>query len=180
MQDYYERIADESKVPVLLYNAPIFTGGVQVPLKTVKNLASHPNIVGIKDSSPSGPMKFLSVIDEEEDFHILAGSANFFYPSLHLGASGGILSLSNCIPEPCCELYRLFIEGRYDEARALHFRLVRLNAAVSSASGVAGVKAAMEITGFRGGDPRHPLTPLTEEARENVRKKIREEDFLLE
>ena len=177
LQGYYERIADEVPVPVLIYNAPGFAGGVQVHPKTVLELSKHPNIVGMKDSSPPGPAKFLTVLDPSEEFHILAGSANFFYPSLHLGATGGILSLANCIPEPCCELYRLFIENRFDEARNLHFRLARLNSAVSGTRGVAGVKAAMDITGFKGGEPRHPLTPLSEEERENIRAKIHAEGF---
>ena len=177
LKGYYERIADAVPVPVLLYNAPGFAGGVAIPPKTVIELSRHPNIAGMKDSSPTGPVRFLSDCDPNEDFHILAGSANFFYPSLHLGAPGGILSLSNVFPEHCCELYRLFRGGRYEEACKLHFRLARLNAAVSGAHGVAGVKAAMELTGFRGGKTRHPLTPITDESKEKIREKILTEGF---
>ena len=174
---YYERIADSLTIPVLLYNAPGFTGGVCIPPKILRVLAKHQNIVGIKDSSSTGPARFLSSLDSVDDFHVLAGSANFFYPSLHLGASGGIVSLSNALPAPCCELYRLFKEGRYNEARDLHFRLARLNEAVSGTFGVAGVKAAMDCTGFKGGEPRHPLLPVTEEDREMISTHIRKEGF---
>ncbi|MFC1509606.1 dihydrodipicolinate synthase family protein [Candidatus Omnitrophota bacterium] len=174
---YYERIADSLSIPVLLYNAPGFTGGVCIPPKILRVLAKHKNIVGIKDSSSTGPARFLSSLDSVADFHVLAGSANFFYPSLHLGASGGIVSLSNALPDPCCELYRLFKEGRYGEARDLHFRLARLNEAVSGTYGVAGVKAAMDCTGFKGGEPRHPLLPVTEEDRETIGAYIRKEGF---
>jgi len=177
LKGFYERIADAVPVPVLLYNAPGFTGGVAIPPKTVIELSRHPNIAGMKDSSPTGPVRFLCDCDPEEDFFILAGSANFFYSSLHLGAPGGVLSLANVFPESCCELYRLFREGRYEEARELHFRLARLNAAVSGVHGVAGVKAAMELTGFRGGDPRHPLVPVTGEERKKIRDKILTEGF---
>ena len=177
IKGYYERIADSLTIPVLLYNAPGFTGGVQIPPKIVRELSQHPNIVGMKDSSPTGPARFLCCIDPGADFHVLAGSADFFYPSLHLGASGGIVSLANALPEPCCEVYRLFTEGRYDEARDLHFRLARLNAAVSGTHGVAGVKAAMECTGFKGGEPRHPLIPVTAEARDAIRSALVTEGF---
>lgn len=179
IKGYYERIADSLTVPVLLYNAPGFTGGVQIPPKIVRELSEHHNIVGMKDSSPTGPARFLSCLDPEAEFHVLAGSANFFYPSLHLGASGGIVALANVLPEPCCEVYRLFTEGRYVEARDLHFRLARLNEAISGTYGVAGVKAAMECTGFKGGETRHPLTSVPAEERDAIRKYILDEGFSL-
>jgi 4-hydroxy-2-oxoglutarate aldolase len=132
----------------------------------------------MKDSSPEGPAKLLANLDPAEDFHVLAGSANFFYPCLHLGVPGGVISLANFLPEACCDLYRLFTEGRYDEARILHFRLSRLNQAVSGAWGVAGVKASMDIMGFRGGQPRHPLRAVTNEAVEKIRRQITNEGFI--
>ncbi len=177
LKGFYERIADTVRAPVLLYNAPGFAGGVQIPPTVVAALAKHPNIAGMKDSSPQGPARFLAACGQEEDFAILAGSADFLYPSLHLGAPGGIVSLANALPEPCCEMYRLFREGRFDEARALHFTLSRLNGAVSGTYGVAGVKAAMDAAGFRGGDPRHPLLPVPAEAREAIRRTIAEAGF---
>ena len=177
---YFEAVADASPIPILLYNAPGFAGGVQLSTKMVNLLAAHPNIVGMKDSSPAGPGRFLAALDRSHEFHILAGSADFFYPSLHLGAVGGIISLANALPEPCCEMYRRFLGGDFARALDLHFRLVRLNAAVSGSHGVAGVKAAMDLAGFRGGEPRHPLLPLTDDEREAIRQKILAEGFSLE
>ena len=178
LQCYYERIADSIDIPVLLYNAPGFTGGMEIPLQIVLELSRHPNIVGMKDSSPAGPAKLLACLDPTEDFNVLAGSANFFYPSLHLGAAGGVLSLANALPGPCCDIYRLFTQGKYDNAKELSFRLARLNQAISGPWGVAGVKAAMDITGFKGGQPRHPLQGLTDEVRERVRQTIINEGFI--
>lgn len=178
LQCYYERIADSIDIPVLLYNVPGFAGGVEIPPQTVLELSRHPNIVGMKDSSPTGPGKFLARLEPAADFHVLAGSANFFYPALHLGATGGVLSLANVLPGPCCDLYRLFTQGEYDNAKELSFRLARLNQAISGPWGVAGVKAAMDITGFKGGQPRHPLQGLTDEVRERVRQTIINEGFI--
>ncbi len=178
LKDYYRRIADSINCPVLLYNAPGFAGGVEIPIQTVLDLSRHSNIVGMKDSSPTGPVKFLSRLDPEEDFHVLAGSANFFYSALQAGAKGGVLSLANVFPEDCCRLYRLFLEGRYDEAEKLNSRLVRLNQAVSGTWGVAGVKAAMEIVGFKAGEPRHPLQGLLDETKENLRQTMANEGFI--
>jgi 4-hydroxy-2-oxoglutarate aldolase len=178
LQRYYTQVADSIDIPVLLYNVPGFAGGVTIPPQTVVALSKHPNIAGMKDSSPTGPAKFLARLDPAEDFNVLAGSANFIYSSLHLGAAGGVLSLANALPEPCCNLYRLFTQGKYDDAKELSFRLARLNHAVSSSWGVAGVKAAMDITEFKGGQPRHPLKCLPDEAKEQIKQAIINEGFI--
>jgi len=178
LKNHYERLADSIDIPVLLYNAPGFTGGIRIPAEIILELSRHPNIVGMKDSSPEGPAKLLARLDPGEDFHVLAGSANFFYPCLHLGVPGGVISLANSLPAPCCDLYRLFTQGKFDEARMLHFRLSRLNQAVSGKWGVAGVKASMDIMGFRGGEPRHPLRPVVNEAAEKIKQQIVNEGFI--
>ncbi len=177
---YFEAVADASPIPVLLYNAPGFAGGVQLSPKAVRKLSGHPNIVGMKDSSAAGPDKFLTALGRTADLSVLAGSANFFYAALHLGAVGGIISLANALPGPCCELYRLFLEREFDRALDLHFRLARLNGAVSGIWGVAGVKAAMDLTGFRGCEPRHPLVSVPEDGRDAMRRTIIEEGFPLD
>ncbi len=175
LTDYYTRIADNSIIPILLYNAPKFAGGVSISPACLNTLAEHPNIVGIKDSSSIGPGGFLSQLDPSNEFYVLAGSINIFYPSLHLGAVGGILSLANSFPEVCCRLYSLFLEGTYEDALDLHGRLVRINRNISGAFGVAGVKAAMDIAGFHGGEPRHPLRPLSDSEKEEIRRIIEKE-----
>ena len=169
---HYEQIAKQVAVPVLIYNAPQFAGGVQVPPKTVIELARHPNIVGTKDSSPAGPGRFLPDLDPEEDFSVLAGSLNTFYASLHMGAGGGVLSLANIVPDRCVELYDLFLQGAYDRARELSNTLIRLNKKVSGTWGVAGVKAAMDLAGFKGGQPRGPLAPASAEAVAQIRQAL--------
>jgi 4-hydroxy-2-oxoglutarate aldolase len=179
LRRHYERIADSIDIPVLLYNAPGFTG-MRIPPQTIMELSKHPNIVGMKDSSPEGPARLLARLDPAEDFHVLAGSANFMYPCLHLGASGGVVSVANFVPCPCTYLYQLFTEGRYDEAKELNSRISRLNQAISGVWGVAGVKAAMNISGFRGGHPRHPLAAVTGEDARRIKQQIVNEGFMSE
>jgi 4-hydroxy-2-oxoglutarate aldolase len=178
LESHYERIANSIDIPVLLYNAPGFTGGVRIPAQTIVELSRHQNIAGMKDSSLEGPAKLLARLNPNEDFHVLSGSANFFYPCLHLGIPGGVVSLANALPDPCCDLYRLFKQGKFDEASMLHFKLSRLNQAVSGKWGVAGVKAAMDIMGFKGGQPRRPLRAVTKEAAEEIKRQIVNEGFI--
>ena len=165
---FFETVADSSPLPVVLYNAPGFAGGVAFSVKAVARLSQHLNIIGMKDSAPTGPNVFLSIIDRG-NFSILAGSANFFLPSLVMGAVGGVLSAANFFPQACCRLYEIFHQGNMEKAKELQQAILRINREVSGKYGVAGVKAAMDFTGFSGGEPRLPLLPLSSTDREIVR-----------
>ncbi|MBN1508244.1 MAG: dihydrodipicolinate synthase family protein [Sedimentisphaerales bacterium] len=179
LRRYYERIAEAVSAPVLLYNAPQFAGGVQIPSRTVAELSKHPNVAGMKDSSAAGPARFLADVDPDEDFCILAGSMTFFYSSLHIGAAGGVLSLANIVPDACVELHDLFTQGQYERARELNAGLTRLNQAISGTWGVAGVKAAMDLVGLKGGRPREPLMPAPDEAVAQIQQALIAEGFLV-
>lgn len=170
---YFSAVADSSRVPIVLYTAPQFTGGIEIGADLALRLASHPNIAGIKDSSKPGPGALLAQLEQNAEFAVLAGSTNFFYPSLHLGATGGVLSLANAVPEACVELVRLFGAGKFPEALRQHRLLVQLNRAVSGKHGVAGVKAAVTIAGMNGGEPRPPVAPLSPEAVSELEETLR-------
>ena len=154
---YFSSVADGARIPLLLYNAPGFCGVTLSP-ELVGRLAAHPNIVGMKDSATSGIENFLPL--EGPSFHVLAGSANFLFRAMLGGSPGGTVSLANSFPELALQLFAC---GRArDEANGvpLQDRVSRINAAISGSYGVAGVKAAMTLAGFRGGIPRRPLLPL--------------------
>lgn len=178
LQSHFERIADAATIPILIYNAPQFTGGVQIPVKTLCALSKHPNIVGIKDSSSNGPAKYLNVLDPDEDFHVLAGSSSTFYQSLFLGARGGIISLANVFPDIVAELYEAWLKGNQVKALDIHFRLNRLTTAVSGSYGVSGVKAAMNIVGLKGDEPRLPMMPVTTEGIKIIREAMEKDGFI--
>jgi len=101
------------------------------------------------------------ILHAHPDFSLLAGSTNFFFTVLLMGAVGGVLSLANVFPEECCKLYELGFARQLEEGKKLQFQLIQINQMVSGTFGVAGVKAAMDFSGFYGGPPRSPLTPLT-------------------
>lgn len=177
LRGFYIAVADETRIPLVLYNAPQFTGGVELKPKLVADLAKHPNIVGLKDSGKSGPFSLLAQLGSKAEFAVLAGSTGFFYPSLHVGARGGVLSPANVVPDACVELYEKFVAGDYPSALDLHERLSRLNQAVSGAYGVAGVKAAVTAAGMRGGEPRLPLLPVAPERVAGIAQALRAAGF---
>lgn len=154
---YFSSLADIARIPLLLYNAPGFNGVVLSP-GLVGRLATHPNIVGIKDSAASGIEDFLPF--QSSDFAVLAGSANFLLPAMMGGAPGGTVSLANSFPRVAVQLYEY---GRLrDTVNGPPYQdwVTRINHAISGSYGVAGVKAAMDFAGFRGGPPRRPLLPM--------------------
>ncbi len=175
---YYTEVADNVPVPVLLYNAPKFAASVQISAQAVSELAAHLNIVGMKDSSPAGMNSFLSATRDDDTFHVLTGSADLFFSALAVGAIGGVLSMANYLPDWCCRLYEVFVKGNLQEARQLHYRIFALNKMISGRAGVAGVKAAMDIMGYRGGSPRRPLLPLDEAARNTIMEALRSQQAL--
>lgn len=161
MQRHFLQLAERSPLPILLYNMPSRTG-VDLSAETVLQLAKHPNIIGIKDSS-GNVVKLGDIIRAAPPhFHVLAGSASFLYPALVLGAVGGVAALANIAPEQCFRLYQCAQEGRHNEARQLQLRMIPANTAVTARFGVPGLKLALDWLGYYGGPPRSPLGPLDE------------------
>jgi 4-hydroxy-2-oxoglutarate aldolase len=169
MIGYYTDVADGVPVPVIVYNAPGFTGMTLTP-KVVEVISRHPNVIGMKDTSKGNMSTYLSAAGD--DFDILSGTVSTLFESLLLGAKGGVVSLANAFPAACCELYDACKAIDLDKARRLHYMLIKLNKSVSGSFGVAGVKYAAEVAGYHGGDPRKPLLPITEEGRQSIRKAI--------
>lgn len=171
LEEYFTAVADRSSLPVILYNMPANTG-VNMSSALQAKLSHHPNIVGVKDTSGNIVQITETIRDTEPEFSVLAGNWAFLLPSLYLGAKGGTLALSNILPNECAELIELFEAGKTEEARQLAFRLMPVNAAVTTKYGIAGLKAAMEYVGFFGGKPRLPLRSASKEVRAYVRSTL--------
>jgi len=160
---HYTAVADASPVPVLLYNFTAVTGVNLLPA-AVARLATHPNIVGMKESGGDIGQVADLVSSTPADFTVLAGSAATFYPALCVGAAGGILALGCAAPDACVRLFELTRAGRHDEAVALQRELVPLARLLGPTYGVAGLKAALNLLGYDVGVPRPPLLPVADAA----------------
>lgn len=165
---FFTEVADKTEVPLVIYNVPKFTG-VDIQADAVSKLALHDNIAGIKNSSENLAETAEMVACATKDFSVLVGTASVLYPGIASGATGGILALANIASEKCVELQRLFKSGRHDEASTLQKKLISVNRAVTSQYGVPGLKAAMDMLGYFGGEPRSPLAPLGEKERDDLK-----------
>jgi 4-hydroxy-2-oxoglutarate aldolase len=172
---YYASLADTSRVPLIVYNAPGISGVTLAP-ELVARLAEHPNIAGMKYTAASEVETYVSL--QRPGFDVLAGSANILFEAMSLGSPGGTVSLANAFPAVALRLYELGAAG--DEAEGARYQeyVARVNSAISGRYGVPGVKAAMDLAGYIGGWPRRPLLSLDEDARVELRTTLETEGLL--
>ncbi len=167
LKAHYFEVAEASPVPVIIYNIPPFTA-INLGPDLVLELASHPNIVGIKDSAGD----VLQVQEycrlAPEGFAVLTGSAPALLSCLTVGAAGGILAEANVAYDLCVDLVGAFEAGDLTKARQIQNRLVPINRVVTVEFGIGGYKALLEYLGFYGGPPRRPLRRPTDEAKEKL------------
>jgi len=168
--NFYTAVADESPVPVLLYSMPPLTG-IKIEPETVARLSEHANIIGVKDSSNdvAGFTKTVSLCPS--DFAVMTGNGTVLLDALRAGATGAILAVGCVVPEVCIEIYRTFKEER---AVSLQSKLTPLAAAVTTRFGIGGLKAALDLAGFRGGSVRAPLRAPDENARTELAQLLRD------
>ncbi|MEA3408487.1 MAG: dihydrodipicolinate synthase family protein [Chloroflexota bacterium] len=166
---HYERLADASPLPILIYNVPKFTH-LNISPETVAYLAAHERILGIKDSAGDIGQIIDLVRLCPSDFNILVGNGPAFFSALQAGACGGILALANVAPRECVAIWELVNAGRYEEAREIHYRLMPVGRAVTSAYGIPGLKGSLDLLGYRGGNPRPPLLPADGTTRERLKE----------
>jgi 4-hydroxy-2-oxoglutarate aldolase len=166
---HYRRVADESRLPVILYQVPTRLSTIELPTGLVAELSRHENVVGIKDSRASLEIVGELVEQCRDGFQVLVGSGAHLYASLEVGAVGAILGVANLMPRETAELLRAYGEGRTAEAGRLQEVIGPVHKTAVGEMGVAGVKAALDLLGLRGGDPRPPLRPLADKRREELR-----------
>ncbi len=167
LKKHYLTVADGSRTPIIAYNIPQNTV-VALDPQLVVELASHPNIAGLKESS--GSLGFLAEVvrDVPSGFRYFLGSGHVIYPGLEMGANGAVLAVANAAPELCSEIYALFKAGDKEKARARQLDLVPLNRALVTTYGIPGLKYAQDLRGFHGGAARLPLLPVDEAGRREI------------
>ncbi len=166
--EYYRAVAEQSPVPVLVYNIPKYTH-LSIGAALLEQLAAHPNIVGVKDSS-GDPGNLAAYRKAVPAWSVLVGSGSLLFPALELGCDGGILAVSCFAARLCAAIFAAFRSGDRDRARTIQERLTPLDKEIVGKLGPAGVKAAMDAVGngLYGGPVRAPLTPVAATDRQRI------------
>ena len=168
---HYTAVADASPVPVLLYNVSVFTGVNLLP-DAAERLATHANIIGMKESNADLVQLAETIARTPDDFVVLGGSAPTFYHALCAGVDGGVLAISAVVPDLCVEMVDLVRKQRHAEALALQRRITPLGRLLGAMHGVAGLKYALDQSGYVGGPARPPLGTVSPEAQKQIREQL--------
>lgn len=177
---HYRRIADESELPVIIYIVPPKLSTIDLPTGLVAELSRHENIIGIKDSRAQLELVGELVEQCKPGFQVLVGSGSTLYGSLEIGAVGGILGVANLMPGESADMVTAFQEGRAPAAGKLQEHVGPVHKAIVGDMGVPGIKAALDLMGMRGGNPRPPLLPLAEKRRAELRQVLENAGLLRE
>jgi len=177
LKKFYFAVADESGLPIIVYHLPQVTG-LTFSADLVVELAQHPQIIGIKDSSANIIFQQQIIATTPEQFQVLTGSAGTLVPSLNAGAAGGIVAFANISPKMCIEIYNRIQNGNLKSAQQLQLKIVKLNSLVTAVHGIAGLKYAMGKAGLYPGDPRSPLQPLSDEAKKLIDEELKKLELI--
>ena len=159
---FYQEVADESPLPVFLYSVPGVTA-YSLPLEAVWELAQHPNVVGMKDSSGDAIRIQRILAGLPDNFALFNGSAQSVTLTMAAGTYGVILAAANYVPRLSLEVVAAALEHPPGDMKSQN-RLTVADDAVAR-YGIPGVKAASEMVGLQVGRCRAPLLPITPEDR---------------
>ncbi|KAG7131049.1 4-hydroxy-2-oxoglutarate aldolase like protein [Verticillium longisporum] len=170
--EFFNKVADASPIPIIIYNFPGAVGGMDLSSDTIITLSSHPNIVGVKltcgntgklNRVANATRRLSKNYDHERpEFLVLAGSADFSIQSLVAGGHGILAGLANIAPRACIRTIELFRAGKLAEAQKFQ-DVVSQGDWTGIQGGVVGVKAGLQAWMGYGGSARSPLPKPTAE-----------------
>src|SRR5437773_5890811 len=161
--DHYRRIAEHTKLPVLLYNNPSTCGGLKIDVDTVARLAQVPNILGVKDSSGDLQNTNELIRAVPERFAVMMGRDTLIFPALLFGARGAVPATGNIAPALLVKIYETFRKGDVEGSKAAQLQLNPLRMALGLCTAPGAVKAALNLLGMSVGPCRSPVSGLAAE-----------------
>ena len=156
MYAHFMTVADSVDIPVLLYNIPARTG-VSLAPNTVKKLAQHPNIAGIKDSSGNFDLMQQYIEESPEHFVVLSGNDSLVLPGLMAGGRGAICGMANLFPGLMASIYAHWCAGRMEKAAAAQKSIRKIRDCLRLGNPSSIVKLAMNLLGHPVGPSRKPF-----------------------
>ena len=176
--DYYLNLADRLPLPLFLYNMPAQVK-VSIDVQTVVELAKHPNIIGLKDSS--GNIGYFNAcryaMRDRQDFRIFIGPEEAMGEVVLMGAAGGVAGGANLFPRTFVDLYDAATAKDVDKVRSLQERIMHVSSLIygvghHNSSFVKGVKCALSLMGICSGTLAAPREPFNASDRAIVRERL--------
>jgi 4-hydroxy-tetrahydrodipicolinate synthase len=159
---HYKAVAQASAVPVIAYNVPGRTGCNMEAETSIKIAHEIPNIIGLKEASPSVEQFTYIKRSVPKDFLVISGDDSIVVPHMSLGAAGAISVTANAMPRMYSDMVRLCKANKFPEALELHLKLIEFTDSLFMEGSPAGVKAALHYMGLVQNQLRLPLVPVTQ------------------
>jgi 4-hydroxy-2-oxoglutarate aldolase len=156
---YFRAVADQSRIPVIVYNWPQATG-VDLAAESVARLSEHPNIIALLENSGNLEKAARVIREAKKGFQVLTGSASTLWSSLDQGAGGAILGFASAAPYACITIWEAHRMREREAAADWQNRIDQAVKLVTARYGIPGLKYAMDLNGYYGGPCRLPLGPL--------------------
>ena len=161
LAQHFKQIAEDSPVPVIIYNVPGRTG-VNISAETTLSLAKEcPNIVGIKEASGNLGQVMQILHGRPEGFMVISGDDSLTLPMVLMGAQGVISVIANALPKEMSSMVKYALKGDVKKAVPLHFRMLPLMNAIFEEGNPSGIKALLETQGKIGNTLRLPLVKVS-------------------
>lgn len=178
LYNHYKTIAENTSLPVILYNNLPKTG-VTITAVTVAKLAQIKNIVGVKDST--GDMTLTGEyirLTQGMDFSVLMGRDTMIHAALCYGATGSIASCANVAPRICADIYDKFIAGDLQGSLEAQYKLAPLRIAFNLGSFPTVIKESLELLGIEAGPCLAPIGPMTAGEKEQLKNVLIQMELL--
>ncbi|MPQ25793.1 4-hydroxy-tetrahydrodipicolinate synthase [Bacillus paralicheniformis] len=164
MYRHFRAIAEETSLPVMLYNVPGRTAASLAPETTIR-LAEIPNVIAIKEASGDLDAITKIVAETPDDFAVYSGDDSLTLPALSVGARGIVSVASHIVGQEMQEMIKHYTEGNTAQAALIHQKLLPLMKGLFAAPNPSPLKTALQLKGLDVGSVRLPLIPLNEDER---------------
>lgn len=171
---HFSAIAENSPLPIILYNVPGRVG-VNMTAETTLRLAHrYDNIIAIKEASGNFDQIDDIIKNKPKDFVVLSGDDSITYPLITLGAEGVISVIGNAYPKEFSRMVRLALHGQYEAALPIHHMFKELFSLLFVDGNPAGIKALLKAMGMCENELRLPLIPAQIKTFEQIQKILNE------
>ena len=168
LYQHYTAIANASVKPIILYNVPGRTGR-NIDATTTLRLATHPNIIGIKEAGGDFDQCMEVIKNKPTDFFVVSGDDGLSLSQIACGMTGVISVAANAFPKEFSSMINLCLQGNFKDARTIHFSLLEAYNLMFAENNPAGVKAFMFEKGLLLNELRLPVTPLSKPLHDAVK-----------
>ena len=176
LKQHFSKIAESINIPIVLYNVPSRTA-VNLQPETIKYLyEEYSNITTVKEANPD--LSHVSEVINSCDISVLSGNDELTLPIISLGGSGVISVVANIVPNEFVQMVNYANEGKFKEAREIHYKLFNLMKSLFMETNPVPIKTAMNLLNMPAGDLRLPLCSMKEENKFKLEVALKEYGLL--